>query len=97
MLPTTFEDEDNCLKTVDRSQHDNCNKWELTVSRGDFVNEITEINHRCRKDKRSEEIDKDDESHTEATESAHVIEQNQLHKIVNSTRVSQQKILNCTY
>jgi len=97
MLPTTFQDEDNCLKTVDGSQHDNCNKWELTVPRSDFVNEVTEVNDRRRKDERSEKIDKDDESHTEATESAHVIEQNQFHEIMDSTRVSQQKNSNCTY
>src|SRR5205814_10637519 len=87
MLQTKFKYEDDSLKTVNRGKHDNCDKWELTGSGSDEVDEITEINNCGREDKGSEEIDKNNETHTKTAETAHIIQQYQLHKIVHSTTI----------
>ena len=96
MLPTTFEYKDDGLETVNRGKHDNCDKWELTGSGCDEVDEITEINNCCREDKGSEEIDKNNETHTKATKTTHIIQQYQLHKIVHRTTI-RPFIESCTY
>jgi len=88
MLPTTFENEHDCLKTIYSCEHNNGNQRELTRARRNEIDEIAKIDDSSRKDKGAEEINEHNESHTEAAESAHVIQEDQFKEIVHSTIIS---------
>lgn len=78
VLPLSFEDENKSLETIGACYHDDRDQGKLTLIGGDVVNEESEISASGRQDDGSEKIDKDDESHTETTESAQFLKPNQF-------------------
>src|SRR5271169_1404829 len=53
MLPSTFENENDSLKTVNCSEHDDGDERELPAVGGNKVDEVSEVDNRCGKNESS--------------------------------------------
>jgi hypothetical protein len=82
MLPLPLQNEDERLQTVDGRYHDNRDDWELAFMGRNQVDKVTKIDTRRWKDDRTEKIDENDESHTETTETAHLLNPYQFCQVV---------------
>ncbi len=83
VLPLSFENKNDGLKAIDGCYHDNRNQRELSSMRCNAVDEIAQITTGSRQDDRSEEVDEDNKTHTEATEAAKVWQPHQFREVVD--------------
>lgn len=79
----SLEDKDKSLETVNRSNHGKGNDRYGSLSGGNRDNQICQVDASCRQNECTEEIEEYDEAHGEAAPTAHVIDAEQFHQIVD--------------
>lgn len=83
VLPLALDDEDYRLETIDTSQHDDRDHREGTRVTSYSVDQVGEVNAGSRKNDGSQQIDENDETHTETTETAEIFQRSQFNQVVD--------------
>ena len=83
VLPLSLDDEDDRLKTIHCSDHDNRDQRKLTGMRTDSVDEISKVNAGSGQDDGTKEVNEDHESHAETAETTKIFQEHQFGQIVD--------------